>query len=86
MEIDLSNISIDELHYRASSSIYELHKRLTNSSNINQKKRVCGIIFNLNVKIFPIVSIKIKKPMNTHHSVLIYLIAIRLLKNIHTEI
>ena len=39
MEIDLSNISIDELNYRASSSIDELHKRLINSSNINQKEK-----------------------------------------------
>ena len=40
MEINLSNITIDELNYRASSSINEFHKRITNSSNINQKKRV----------------------------------------------
>ena len=33
MEIDLSNISIDELNYHASSSIDEPHKRLTNSRN-----------------------------------------------------
>ena len=52
MEIDISIISIDQLNYRASSSIDKLHKRPTNSRNINQKKRVSGIIFNLNAKIF----------------------------------
>ena len=29
MEVYISNIPIDELNYRASSSIDELHKRLT---------------------------------------------------------
>ena len=48
MEIDLSNILIDELNHDASSNIDEIHKRLTDSSNINQNKRISGIIFNLN--------------------------------------
>ena len=88
MKIDLSNISIDELNYRASSSVDELHKTLTNSNNNNQKKRVSGIIFNLNAKIFSIVNISVykdkKKPINTHYSVLTYLKSIGLLKNIQS--
>ena len=44
MEMDFSNISIDELNYFTSSTIEELHKRLTNLKDVITYKEPNSLI------------------------------------------